>query len=196
MASTPLLPGGEARRVGSGTDRTEPPDRSAPVPSLLLRPRPLYRALGPVLLLVGIALVATGRVWGGGIALVGLLALPMTWFRIEVGDATIRRRDWHGAWHRVPIDSLTGLRLRRVPFRVLRWVHHAFRIGRVWTVPLTLRLLDRDHVRLELRCCFWRDWQALARFVATCPDIDIDPRTRGRFDRYVGPIELDTSSQR
>jgi hypothetical protein len=83
-----------------------------------------------------------------------------------------------------------------VPFRALRWVHHAFRIGRVWSVPLTLRLLERDHIRLELRGCFWHDWQSLARYVATRPDVDIDPRTRGRIDRYVGPVELDTSAHR
>ena len=147
----------------------------------------------PALLAVAAVLVARGRPWGIALLPAALVWTPVLWVRVEATESTVRRRSWRGRWRRVPLESITTLRLRRLPYRALRWVRRGYRIGRFWSVPLTLRLLDESRVRLELRCAWWGSWRALAGFAASLPDVDIDARSRARLDRYVGPIARDTS---
>jgi hypothetical protein len=91
----------------------------------------------------------------------------------------------------IRLDTIDTLRLRRLPFGLTRiFGRRGFRIGRFWTVPLTLRLQTGSEVRLQLRCVWWNGWQSVARFLASEPGMNLDDRTRGRLDTYVGPAPV------
>jgi hypothetical protein len=167
------------------------PVRDGSMPALVVRPRALWRVPGLVLVLAGAALVALGVLWGAPVIAFGVLFLPMLWIRIVVSGVSIRRRRWWGGSRTIRLDTIDTLRLRRLPFGLTRiFGRRGFRIGRVWTVPLTLRLQSGADVRLQLRCVWWDGWQSVARFLAAEPGMNLDDRTRGRLDAYVGPAPV------
>jgi hypothetical protein len=112
--------------------------------------------------------------------------LPAIWERVEVGPHTIVQRNWRRE-RTIDFDDMNAFRLRRIPFRAIAGLRRGYKFGRFWSIPLTLRLIDRDVVLLDLRCGWWNGWQELARYVVVShPDVDLDGRTRGRLERYVG----------
>lgn len=207
MQSTPSESGRVASRAdspGHSTGGTVRPGREQGLvgeaggrstPALVLRPRIQWWLPGPALLVVAIAIVASGRWLGLALMLIAVPLFPVLWVRLEVGEQAIRRRTWRGTWSTIPMGSVDALRLRRLPFGVLRWMRRGYRIGRFWSVPLTLRLQRDVEVLIQLRCVWWSGWKDLARFVGSLPEVDLDVRTRGRLDRYVGPIASATPVQ-
>ena len=211
MQSTPSEAGRAASRAESGTHTRPdsaganlhdtvlparepvPANAPAPSPTLVLRPRILWRLPGPVLLLVAGGLAASGTLPGLVLVPVALAFLPGVWRRIDVSEVSIRRRKWNGRRTVVPMESVDTLRLRRLPFRAIRFLGRGFRIGRFWSVPLTLELQSDEAVRLRLRCLYWRNWRGMVRFVASQPGINLDEHSRGRLERYVGPLAAGTS---
>ena len=199
MQSTPSEADRTESRTDPGTDSigdtvlpVRAPDAS---PTVVLRARVQWRA--PVVVLPVLALVfIVFRQWSGVVLLLFALPfVPALWIRIELSERTVRRRDWRRRWTPVDVESVDVLRLRRLPFAALAWLPRGYRVGRFWSVPLTLRLQHDEAVRLEVRCVWWDDWRDLARYVAVRPNIDLDARTRGRLGRYVGPIAFVPSDQ-
>ena len=160
------------------------------MPALVVRPRLAWRLPGPLLLVAGAALVASGLRWGVAVAALGVLFLQTLWVRLLVTGVSIRGRGWRGQRTTIRLDTIDTLRLRRLSFGPTRILGRGFRIGRFWTVPLTLRLQTGSDVRLQLRCVWWNGWQSVARFLASEPGMDLDDRTRGRLDSYVGPTPV------
>lgn len=184
-----------AERIDSppGPEVSDRPERQrADTPTMVLRPRIQWRVAGPALILFAFLVLAVGRLsliplaFALVVLVIAFAFLPALWERIEVGPTTVRYRTWRG--HRtVAFSDVDTLRLRRVPFLLLRGLRRGYKFGRYWSVPLTLRLLHEDEVLVELRCGWWNGWRELARYVVvSCPDIDLDSRTRGRLERYVG----------
>jgi hypothetical protein len=182
-----------------------PPRAGAPetgeTPRLVLRPKVQWMLAGPVLFALALAVLATGRLRAAPVALVlGLIGIAFlkSWFdRVELGPETVRRRTWLTR-ETVPLDQVDTLRLRRIAFPWLRWVRRGFKIGRFWSLPLTLRLMrGEDEPLLELRCGWWKGWQGMTRaLLALNPELDLDQRTRGRIERYVGSTPLPASFHR
>jgi hypothetical protein len=146
--------------------------------------------VGPALILFALLLLAVGRLRAAPFALVflaiGVAFLPSIWARVDVAPHTIVRRGLRRR-RTIAISQVDTFRLRRVAFPVLRGIHRGYKIGRYWSIPLTLRLLHGEDPLLELRCGWWNGWRELARYViVVCPDADVDGRTRGRLERYVG----------
>lgn len=163
---------------------------------MVLRPHVACRAVGPVLLVIGIGLAGAGLLPALVLVPIALVFFPTVWARVEVGEHSIRRRRWRWGWNTVPTDSVDTLRLRRLPFPALAWMKRGHRLGRFWSVPLTVRLQHEETVLLELRCIWWNGWRDLARFAASQPGVDLDLRTQGRLARYVGPLAWATSYER
>jgi hypothetical protein len=159
-------------------------------PTLVLRPQLHWRAVGPALIVLAMLLLAVGKLLLVPFALVflaiGVAALRTFWERVDVSPGTIVQHSLRK--HRtVPLAEVDAFRLRRVAFPVLAGLQRGYKIGRYWSIPLTLRLLHRDEPLLELRCGWWYGWRDLARYViVSCPDVSLDGRTRGRLERYVG----------
>jgi hypothetical protein len=171
-------------------ERPEAPAARGSRPALVMRPQLGWRVMGPGLILLAVVLVAVGRVLAVPVAFVlaaaGAALLPAWWDRIEVSGSTIVKRAWRGRYT-VTVGDVDAMGLRRVALPALRFLPRGYRFGRYWTIPLTLRLLTGDTILLELRCVWWRSWRELARFlVRTQPALDMDGRTRGRLERYVG----------
>lgn len=159
-------------------------------PTLVLRPQMHWRAAGPALIVFGLLLLAVGRLLAAPFALVffaiGAAFLPALWSRIDVGPSTIAQRTLR-KHRKIALTDVDTFRLRRIAFPPLRFIHRVYKIGRFWSLPLTLRLLHGEDALLELRCGWWHGWRELARYiVVSCPDVDLDGRTRGRLERYVG----------
>jgi hypothetical protein len=191
-------------RAAESTDAPEevadvPAPASPGTPALVLRPQAQWRAVGPGLIVFALLLVAVGRLRAVPVAFVlgvaGVAFLTAWWDRLDVGATTVLRRSWRGR-QKIALADVDTLRLRRVHFALLRWLPRGYKFGRYWSIPLTLRLLSGERALLELRCAWWSDWRELTRFViAACPDVDLDGRTRGRIERYVG-VPLPAGSQR
>jgi hypothetical protein len=186
LAPSPPEPEVSAASAAAGPG----PRRAAKLPTLVLRPQIHWRAIGPALILLGILVLAVGRLDAAPIALLFLLVaagfLPALWERVEVGPTTIHQRRWR---RRTTVDfgDVDTLRLRRIPFKLLAGLRRGYKVGRYWSLPLTLRLLDGDTVLLELRCGWWDGWRELARYVVVSnPELNLEGRTRGRLERYVG----------
>jgi hypothetical protein len=165
-----------------------PADSGAP--ALVLRPKLQWLAAGPGLILLALLLLGAGRLRAAPLALLlgalGAVFLRAWWDRVDVGETRITRRGWR---HRRPIavEHISGFGLRRVPVRLLRALPRGYRFGRFWSLPLTMRLLAGEETLLELRCAWWGNWRELTYFViSTVPGIELDGRTRGRIERYVG----------
>jgi hypothetical protein len=163
---------------------------SADRPTLVLRPQIHWRVAGPALIGFGLLLLAVGRLRAAPFALVffaiGAAFLPALWDRVDAGPGTIGQRSVR-KHRKIALTDVDTLRLRRIAFPLLKGIHRGYKIGRYWSIPLTLRLLHGEEVLLELRCGWWYGWRELARYVVvSCPDVDLDGRTRGRLERYVG----------
>lgn len=159
-------------------------------PTLVLRPQIHWRAAGPALILFALLLLAVGRLRAAPFALVflaiGVAFLPSVWQRVDVSPHTIVKRSLRKR-RTIAIDQVDTFRLRRIAFPLLSRIHRGYKIGRYWSIPLTLRLLHGEDPLLELRCGWWYGWRELARYIiVACPDVDLDGRTRGRLERYVG----------
>jgi hypothetical protein len=169
--------------------RADRADRNAR-PTLVLRPQIHWRLAGPGLILFALVLLAAGRLRAAPFALIlfviGVTMLPAIWERVDVSPDTIVHHGFRQ--HRaVPLAEIDAFRLRRIAFPFLRFIHSGYKVGRYWSIPLTVRLLHRDEPLLELRCGWWDGWRELSRYIiVTCPDVDLDGRTRGRLERYVG----------
>lgn len=161
----------------------------------MLRAKRQWRLPALVCPVLAALLVVTGRWWGVVLVVFAVPLIPAFWIRVEMNENTIRYRDWRRRWSTVDLDSVDTLRLRRLAFAPLKWLPRGYRVGRFWSVPLTMRLQHGEEVRFEVRCVWWDGWRELARYVAARPDIDLDARTRGRLGRYVGPIAFVTSDQ-
>jgi hypothetical protein len=165
----------------------------------VVRPQIAWRVIGPALIALAFAALVLGRRQAIPVAFVlGVLGagfLPAWLDRLEVGETTIVRRSLRGR-RTIVLDEVDTMRLRRVPFVLLRFLPRGYKVGRYWSIPLTLRLLDDDHGLLTLRCIWWDNWRGFSRYlVGAVPELDLDGRTRGRLERYVGML-LPASSQR
>jgi len=149
---------------------------------VFFRPRAGLRVAGPVLLLVGVALVAAVSPVGAVIAIAGVLCLPAWRYRVEVGNDVLVARGFVGATE-IPFDGIREIRLRRVPFGPPRPPHRSYRIGRFSTTPIRLRIIGDDDM-IQLTAALWANWPALVRVVLGIPGVESDSRTRGRLDRY------------
>ena len=160
---------------------------AAPVapPTVILRPQLWMRAAGPVLIVLALYGFYVGsRRISVVVLLAGLACLPALFVKIQVDEYSVRRRGVRG-WERpVALDSVTELGLRRSPWRAFKWWPKGYRLGRFYSLPLRLRLLEGTNIRFQLTVVFWRDWGTLARFMAARPDVHADGRTRGRLERY------------
>ena len=84
---------------------------------------------------------------------------PCSGSRLVVSGVSIRQRGWSGRRRTIRLDTIDTLRLRRLPCGVrCAFLGRGFRIGRLWSVPLTLRLQTGAEVRLQLRCVWWDGW--------------------------------------
>ena len=186
-AASPLEPREPAARARA--PKRERRTRAA-APTLVLRPQLHWRLVGPALILLALLVLAAGRLRAAPIAFVLVVIavpfLPALRERVEVGPRSIVHRRWRGRRTAV-LDEVDTLRLRRIAFPLLSRLRRGYKVGRFWSLPLTLRLLRGETVLLELRCGWWDGWRELARYVIVShPDVDLDGRTRGRLERYVG----------
>jgi hypothetical protein len=168
----------------------EPEGETSDGPRLVVRPKVQWLLAGPVLLVLALGAAASGRPRLLPIAVVlGLVGIALlgSWFdRVDLGPVTVRRRSLLSRVT-IALDDVDTLRLRRIAWPWLRWVKRGFKVGRYWSLPLTLRLMHGDAPQLELRCVWWSSWRELTRALLTLnPELDLDQRTRGRIDRYVG----------
>ncbi len=159
-------------------------------PTLVLRPQIHWRAIGPALIFFALLLLPVGRLKAVPFTLVflaiGIAFLPALFERVDVSPRSIVLHRLRKS-RTVMLADVDAFRLRRVAFPILKGVHRGYKIGRYWSIPLTIRLLREDEPLLELRCGWWYGWRDLARYViVSCPDVDLDGRTRGRLERYVG----------
>lgn len=152
-------------------------------PTLTLRPRLVFRVLGPVLVAVGALGAAAGVLPALLLAVIGIALLP-TWFPlITVNDhEIIVRRLTSSAV--VPFDAMDEVRLRRVPFGPKHAIRRTFRFGPFSTTPIRLRLMLDDFTITQVTVVFWDGWPGLVRYLLSIPTITSDSRTRGRLDRY------------
>jgi hypothetical protein len=149
---------------------------------VIFRPRLALRLAGPIVVVAGLALVATGAVAGIVVVLLGL-AISVVWLlRVEVGPDTVSARGVTGTIV-IPIAAVREVRLRRVPFGPPRPPHRSYRIGRLSTTPIRLRLVAEGEM-IQLTVAMWDHWPALVRIFLNVPGVESDARTRGRLDRY------------
>lgn len=154
-------------------------------PTVILRPQLWMMAAGPALVFLALVGASMGsRKVSVLVFLAGLAFMPFLAFKIHVDEHAVRRRGLRGWEPPVSLDAVTELGLRRSPWRLLKWWPKGYRFGRFYSLPLRLRLLAGNQIRFQLTVVFWRDWGALARFMAARPDVRTDGRTRGRLERY------------
>lgn len=150
----------------------------------MLRPRAGWRALGPLLIAAGVALGVLVAPAAAVVALAGIALLPLLVVRVECDGTTIRRRRILRWEDPVSVDDIIALRVRRSPFRALAGWRHSFRFGHLCTVPLRFRLNTKRGVALDLTVVWWSGWIALARFVRSRPDVEVDSRSAARLERF------------
>ncbi len=151
-------------------------------PTLVFRPRLALRLTGPVLVLIGIAVVSTGSLLG--IALIGLGGVTLlNWLpRVELDARRVRYRGIRAVVE-IRLDREIELRLRRVSYGPPRPPHRVYRAGRFASAPIRLRVTADDD-RIQLTIAWWDGWPALVRALLTVPSVSTDNRSRGRLDRY------------
>jgi hypothetical protein len=151
-------------------------------PVVVFRPRLVLLVVGPLVLLAGVAILASGSIVGVPLVAVGLL-VSLAWLpKVEVGNDVVRARGLVGTTE-IPYDDVREVRLRRVPFGPPRPPHRSYRIGRFSTTPIRLRIIGGEDM-IQLTAVMWADWPALVRVVLGLPGVQSDSRTRGRLDRY------------
>jgi hypothetical protein len=149
---------------------------------VIFRPRVTLLVAGPLVLLAGAVLVVAHVLAGAALVVLGVV-LALAWLpKVEVGPDAIRARGLAGMTV-IPLDRIREVRLRRVPFGRPRPPHRSYRIGRLSTTPIRLRIVG-DEEMIQLTAVLWGDWPALVRVVLQLPGVQSDSRTRGRLDRY------------
>lgn len=151
--------------------------------TVTLRPRLVVRAIGPVLILAGIAGAAAGFLPAVGLLAVGVVALAAWIPSLRVDDHEIRLRGLLTATV-IPLDTVDEIRLRRVPFGPKHALRRVYRIGPFCSTPIRLRFLKDELTLAQITVVYWAGWAGLVRYLLTLPGISADSRTRGRLDRY------------
>lgn len=173
--------------AGTQPSAAEAETRLAPSPdpvAVVLRPRLGFRIAGPLVGAFALVLLLAGWWWGVLLLPPAIALLVASLERVELLPTAVRRRSWSGWAEPVPLERVVAFRLRRAPLRGLKLLRHGYRIGRWYSVPLTLRLVTTDSTVLELRVACWAGWRALARYVAAQPTVHLDGKTRERLTRY------------
>lgn len=152
-------------------------------PMMILRPRLVFRLLGPLLIAgggVGVAARVIPALVLVGVGAVALLAwLPS----VQVDDRAIRFRRLMGT-ETIPLAAIDEIRLRRVQIGPKRQLQRNFRIGRFCSTPLRMRVMQNDVTLAQITVVCWEGWPRLARYLLSIPSINSESRTRGRLDRY------------
>jgi hypothetical protein len=149
---------------------------------VIFRPRVALLIAGPLLLAAGGAILAAGSIAGSALVVLGVL-ISLSWLpKVEVGDDVVRARGIVGTTV-IPYADVREVRLRRVPLGPPRPPHRSYRIGRLSTTPIRLRIIGDDDM-IQLTAVLWASWPALVRVMLTLPEVQSDSRTRGRLDRY------------
>jgi hypothetical protein len=151
-------------------------------PVVIFRPRAVLLFAGPCLLLVGIGLLVAVSPVGAPLAVAGALATLSWRYKVEVGNDIVRARGLAGMTE-IAYDEVREVRLRRVPFGPPRPPHRSYRIGRLSTTPIRLRIIGDDDM-IQLTAALWSNWPTLVRVVLEVPGVESDSRTRSRLDRY------------
>ncbi len=169
VVTTPVDGGGEIGVVNSLT--------------VTLRPRLVFRAIGPACILAGIAGIAAQFLPAIGLLVVGGLAMAAWIPSLAVDGDEIRLR---GLWTmtKIPLDTVDQIRLRRVPFGPKHAMRRVYRVGPFCSTPIRLRFLRDDLTLAQITVVYWGGWAGLVRYLLTVPGISADSRTRGRLDRY------------
>ncbi len=152
-------------------------------PTLVLRPRIALRWTGLGLVFAAVLGMTTASPAWVGLLLPGAL-LSLTWWpRLEVDIQEIRYR---GVRRRatVPVRAIEAVQLRRVPFRPAHGPTHTYRVGRVASTPIRLRIQCGAETPIQLTVLWWQGWPLLVRYLMTVPEVAVDSRTRGRLERY------------
>lgn len=152
-------------------------------PSLVLRPRLVFRLAGPILIVVGLVGAAAGFPVALVLALIGLVGLAAWIPSVSVDDREIRFRGVFGT-DTIPLTGIDEVRLRRVPFGPKRPGGRNLRIGRFCSTPMRLRVMEKDITLAQITAVYWDGWANLVRYLLSIPSIGSEGRTRGRLDRY------------
>ncbi len=152
-------------------------------PTLNLRPRLVFRLVGPVLLVAGAAATAAGYPQAFVVVLLGLVALAAWVPSVSVDDREIRFRGLLGT-DTIPLTGIDEVRLRRVPFGPKRPGGRNFRFGKFCSTPMRLRVMENEITLAQITVVYWEGWSKLARYLLSIPSINSEGRTRGRLDRY------------
>jgi len=151
-------------------------------PVVIFRPRVALLVSGPLLLVGGVAIVVAGSILGVAVAVLGAI-VTLAWLpKVAEGADVVRARGLVGTTT-IPFSEVREVRLRRVPFGPPRPPHRSYRIGRLSTTPIRLRIIGDDDM-IQLTAALWASWPALVRVMLTVPHVQSDSRTRGRLDRY------------
>ena len=167
----------EAAPVGGGDTG------AAGGPMLTLRPRLVFRIVGPLLIVLGLGGLAAGFLAAALPALVGFAALVAWVPQVSVDDRELRIRGVVRT-ETIPIATIDEVRLRRVPIGPKRPARRNYRFGRFCSTPLRLRVMQDEETLSQITVVFWEGWPKLARYLLSIPGIDSESRTRGRLDRY------------
>lgn len=152
-------------------------------PMLTLRPRLVFRIVGPLLIVLGLGGLAAGFLAAALLALVGFAALVAWVPQVSVDDRELRIRGVLRT-ETIPIATIDEVRLRRVPIGPKRPARRNYRFGRFCSTPLRLRIMQDEETLSQITVVFWEGWPKLARYLLSIPGIDSEGRTRGRLDRY------------
>jgi len=158
-------------------------DVAANGPRLILRPRLIFRLLGPVLIVAGVLGAAAGFLPAIFIALLGVVSLiaSVQWIAVDDRQVVIRGL---GSSTTIPIVSIDEIRLRRVPFGPKKPMRRTSRFGPFSSTPIRLHFIRAEDTLAEITVGYWEGWAGLVQYLLAVPTIDSDSRTRGRLDRY------------
>jgi len=160
-----------------------PDNRAETGPTLILRPRLVFRLVGPVLIVAGAAGVAAGYLAAAAIAVLGVFCLVAWLQRIVVDERQVVIRGVRSSTA-LPIGAIDEVRLRRVPLGPKHGLRKSYRFGPFSSTPIRLRLIRADVTLAQLTAVYWEGWAGLVHYLLAVPTIDSDSRTRGRLERY------------
>jgi hypothetical protein len=128
--------------------------------------------------------MAAGVELGAVAVVLGMLLVPLAWLpRIEVGPDALHYRGL-GRRRDVALDAVTAVQLRRVPLWRSHAPHRSYRIGRLSTTPIRLRVLCGPDRAAQLTVVWWDDWPRLVRLLMGLGHVASDSHTRSRLDHY------------